>query len=197
MDVPKKSPGSLRIRRRISVSEGELPLCRYQDCPLRFKHCEGKYLFKDQPSQENHSMWGQSNPPRWLWRAFDRFNSGIASPPEIEAIISFGEFHSSGGWMDCKDAESEEKGEPWRERTLNGRKFPGWWSGHTKSVENKLISFFSHCVFALDGAQLIFPKSFQKRSRSFETSLRCLSYGIIRVQSVTVICTSSFTQNSA
>ncbi len=125
MDVPKKSPGSVRIRRRISVSEGEIPLCKHPDCPLRFKHCEGKYLFKDQPSQENHSMWGQSNPPRWLWRAFDRFNSGIASPQEIEAIISFGEFHSSGGWMDCKDAESEEKGEPWRERTLNGRKFPG------------------------------------------------------------------------
>lgn len=68
-------------------------------------------------------MWGGSNPPRWLWRAFDRFKGGSASPAEIEAIISFAEYHSSGGWMDYGDAKSEEKGDSWRERTLNGREF--------------------------------------------------------------------------
>lgn len=68
-------------------------------------------------------MWGGSNPPRWLWRAFDRFKGGSASPAEIEAIISFAEYHSSGGWMDYGDAKSEGKGDSWRERTLNGREF--------------------------------------------------------------------------
>ena len=123
MDAIKRGLGSLRRKKSTKVNEEARPWCNSSDCPIPFAHYQGQYLFDNQPTEEDHPVWGKSNPPPFLWKAYERFAAGNASAAEKDAILAFAEHHACLGWRDHRDIENEDKGVWWRERTLNGRKF--------------------------------------------------------------------------
>ena len=124
MDAIKRGLGSFRRKKSTKVTEEVRPWCDSPDCPIHLVHYRGQYLFDDQPTEEDHPIWGQSNPPPFMWLAYEHFAAGNASASEKDAILAFAEHHACLGWRDHRDVEKEEKGVWWRERTLNGRKFP-------------------------------------------------------------------------
>ena len=121
MNTIKETVGS--FRRRSTVCKEGPRRCKSAECPIPFEHYQGQYLFDNQSSEENHPIWGESNPPPWLWRAFDHFTEGKATAADTDAILAFAEHHSHKGWKDYQDEEDDYIGSSWRERTLNRRNF--------------------------------------------------------------------------
>ena len=86
---PKQVPSSPPYSRTAVI-------CQSENCPIKDPHLEGLYLHNDQPSKWRHPYWGVSNPPPYMWRAWDRRTDKVATSEEVRDIFGFIECHAYG-----------------------------------------------------------------------------------------------------
>lgn len=53
--------------------------CTHHLCSIAEPHQEGLYLHEDKLSSKPHNYFGATNPPEWLWKAFERVEASEAS----------------------------------------------------------------------------------------------------------------------
>ncbi|KAG7009427.1 hypothetical protein G7Y79_00002g005420 [Physcia stellaris] len=54
-------------------------LCTHHLCSIAEPHQEGLYLHEGKLSSKPHNYFGATNPPEWLWKAFERVEASEAS----------------------------------------------------------------------------------------------------------------------
>ena len=67
--------------------------CTHAHCPVGGSHLEGLYLHEGKLSDGPHTFFGATNPPAWLWKAYERLEQCMASDQDMVDLQRFLIYH--------------------------------------------------------------------------------------------------------
>ncbi|KAI4115614.1 MAG: hypothetical protein LQ345_003830 [Seirophora villosa] len=72
--------------------------CTKIDCPMvAFDHLEGIYIHNDHPRRDHFGVFGESNPPPFIYRAVQRCCQWTGTQEDADLISRFIEYHGVRG----------------------------------------------------------------------------------------------------
>lgn len=68
-------------------------LCIFTTCPINEIHCEGPYYHNGELGDQNHPYFKGSNPPPFIWRAWEKRAGGTSTNYEDDIVGGFWAWH--------------------------------------------------------------------------------------------------------
>lgn len=79
-------------------AEPKCSACTKIDCPMAaFYHLEGIYVHNDDPRRDHFGVFGESNPPPFIYQAVQRACQWIGTQDDADLISRFIAYHGVGG----------------------------------------------------------------------------------------------------